>query len=85
MLGIGNVFEPRALDELFPDWRNEEDCPVKTKAGEDRFYWLTEKGQLPIPKAVMPPQLVVYLERDILLQQYNIMQLLMPVGMYISL
>lgn len=53
----GNVFEPRALDELFPDWRKEEDCPVKTKAGEDRFYWLTEKGQLPIPKAVMPPQL----------------------------
>ena len=25
----GNVFEPRALDELFPDWR-EQGAPVRT-------------------------------------------------------
>eukprot|EP00887_Chlorella_sp_A99_P007481 scaffold2.g7481.t1 len=28
----GNVLEPRALDELLPDWRNDPDCPIKVQA-----------------------------------------------------
>ena len=24
----GNVFEPRALDELLPEWRDMDDCPL---------------------------------------------------------
>ena len=37
----GNVFEPRALDELFPDWR-EMGAPVETEVTEDKFLFLTE-------------------------------------------
>ena len=36
----GAVFEPRALDELLPDWR-EQGAPLVTPAGEDRFLLLT--------------------------------------------
>ncbi len=52
----GNVFEPRALNELFPDWKNM-DAPLSTKAGDDRFMWLTEKSHLSIPNSLLPSQL----------------------------
>ena len=32
----GAVFEPRALDELIPDWK-ERGAPLNTPATEDRF------------------------------------------------
>jgi electron-transferring-flavoprotein dehydrogenase len=35
----GAVFEPRALDELFPDWR-ERGAPVTTPVTSERFEWL---------------------------------------------
>ena len=34
----GNVFETRALDELFPDWK-EMDAPLRTKVIDDKFYF----------------------------------------------
>lgn len=37
----GNVFEPRALNELIPDWK-EKGAPLTTPAKEDHFYFLTE-------------------------------------------
>lgn len=37
----GNVFDPKALDELVPGWREMEDVPVKLAANKDRFYALT--------------------------------------------
>src|ERR1700677_5128641 len=36
----GAVFEPRALDELFPDWR-KLDTPIKVPVIEDRFMFLS--------------------------------------------
>ena len=41
----GNVFEPTGLDELFPNWK-EQDAPVKTSVKGDDVYFLTsaEKG-----------------------------------------
>ena len=39
----GAVFEPRALDELIPDWR-ERGAPLNTPATEDRFLYLTENA-----------------------------------------
>ena len=39
----GNVFEPRALDELIPDWR-EKGAPLTTAATEDKFLFLTESA-----------------------------------------
>jgi electron-transferring-flavoprotein dehydrogenase len=49
----GAVLEPRALDELLPDWR---DSPpdLATPAGEDRFMLLTETRAFRLPT---PPQM----------------------------
>ena len=50
----GCVFEPRALDELYPQWR-EEGAPVKTAVnGENIHYLLGEKKSLPVPGLLLP-------------------------------
>jgi electron-transferring-flavoprotein dehydrogenase len=46
----GNVFEPRAMNELFPDWRTMENPPpLDTPVHSDTFYFLTEKSHLTMP------------------------------------
>jgi len=45
----GACLETRALDELFPDWKEDEDCPVTTKVTHDKFALLTKRFQIPIP------------------------------------
>ena len=49
----GAVFEPRALNELIPDWR-ERGAPLVTPATEDRFLLLTRTRAVPLPT---PPQM----------------------------
>src|SRR3989440_13083687 len=49
----GAVFEPRALDELIPDWR-EQGAPLLTLAIEDRFLLLTSRRAWHLPT---PPQM----------------------------
>src|SRR5580704_16578361 len=49
----GAVFEPRALGELIPDWR-EQGAPLVTPAAEDRFLLLTKTRSLRLPT---PPQM----------------------------
>jgi len=49
----GAVVEPRALFELFPDWK-ERGAPLTTPAKRDKFYWLTESRALRLPT---PPQM----------------------------
>ncbi len=49
----GAVLEPRALDELLPDWK-ALGAPLNTPAGEDRFLFLTEKWAIKLPT---PPQM----------------------------
>src|SRR5258707_6538516 len=44
----GAVFEPRALDELIPDWR-ERGAPLNTPASDDRFLYLTRNRALRLP------------------------------------
>ena len=34
----GNVFETKALDELIPNWRNEN-APIKTKVSKEKFLF----------------------------------------------
>lgn len=48
----GNVFEPRALNELIPDWK-EKGAPLTTPAVEDRFFFLTENSSIPLPPVPM--------------------------------
>ena len=49
----GNVFEPRALNELIPDWA-ERGAPLDTPAKEDDFFFLTKKHSFQLPT---PPSL----------------------------
>ena len=49
----GAVLEPRALDELLPDWK-ALGAPLNTPAGEDRFLFLTERKAFRLPT---PPQM----------------------------
>jgi electron-transferring-flavoprotein dehydrogenase len=49
----GAVFDPRALDELIPDWR-ERGAPLDTPATEDRFLYLTARRAWRLPT---PPQM----------------------------
>ena len=49
----GAVIEPRALDELIPDWR-ERGAPLDTAATEDHLLYLTERRAWPLP---VPPQM----------------------------
>ncbi len=44
----GAVFEPRALNELIPDW-SEKGAPLHTKATKDKFLFLTKNKALPFP------------------------------------
>src|ERR1700687_4320414 len=41
----GAVFEPRALNELIPDWR-ERAAPLNTPASDDRVLYLTKNTAL---------------------------------------
>ncbi len=51
----GAVVDPRALDELLPDWRTD-DCPMAQTPVTDNWHWyLTRTARLPIPHALMPP------------------------------
>lgn len=49
----GAVMEPRALNELIPDWK-DKGAPLLTPAGEDRFLFLTQGKayQLPTPPSM---------------------------------
>ncbi|MDQ8022393.1 MAG: electron transfer flavoprotein-ubiquinone oxidoreductase [Moraxellaceae bacterium] len=49
----GAVFDPRALDELLPDWKNLG-APVDTPVSEDRFYFLGQDGGQRVPTALLP-------------------------------
>ncbi len=50
----GAVFEPRPLDELFPDWR-ERGAPVTVPVTGDDFYFLTSAdGALRVPDILVP-------------------------------
>ncbi|MEN3951152.1 electron transfer flavoprotein-ubiquinone oxidoreductase [Iodidimonas sp. SYSU 1G8] len=52
----GAVFEPRALSELLPDWK-ERGAPLETPCKQDKFMYLTEKGSVSFPTFIMPPVL----------------------------
>lgn len=51
----GAVVDPKALDELLPDWR-EQGCPMAEVPVTDNWHWvLTATGKLEIPHWPMPP------------------------------
>ncbi|KIP03278.1 hypothetical protein PHLGIDRAFT_31870 [Phlebiopsis gigantea 11061_1 CR5-6] len=50
----GAVIEPRALNELLPDWQSRDGHPLTQPAGESSMRWFTERWSVPIPH---PPQM----------------------------
>ncbi|KAF8402360.1 hypothetical protein HHK36_013314 [Tetracentron sinense] len=44
----GNVFEPRALDELLPQWRQDE-APINIPVSSDKFCLLTKDRSFSLP------------------------------------
>ena len=49
----GTVLDNRAVEELFPDWK-ERGAPVKTPAIEDRVLYLTQTKAYAFPLSIMP-------------------------------
>jgi electron-transferring-flavoprotein dehydrogenase len=50
----GAVFDPRALDELIPDWR-EQDCPMAATPVTENHHWvLTKSKKMAIPHIATP-------------------------------
>jgi len=50
----GAVMDPRALDELIPDWR-ERDAPAAATVAEEYFMLLSERRAWRIPHYLLPP------------------------------
>jgi len=51
----GAVMDPRAMDELLPDWR-DGDCPMAQTPVTDNWHWvLTRGGKIALPHFIMPP------------------------------
>ena len=49
----GAIMDPRALSELFPDWKGM-DAPLNTAVSEDRFLMLTGASDIRIPNWMLP-------------------------------
>ncbi len=50
----GAVIDPKALNELIPDWK-EKGAPLETPVTADRFLLVGPQGELPLPVFAMPP------------------------------
>jgi len=49
----GAVMDPRAMNELFPDWK-EKGAPLNVPVSEDRFLFLTDKKSFKTPNFMLP-------------------------------
>ena len=49
----GAVIDPRALSELFPDWK-DQGAPLDTPVSQDRFLFLTQSGSFGVPRWMLP-------------------------------
>ncbi|MFM0632952.1 NAD(P)/FAD-dependent oxidoreductase, partial [Paraburkholderia xenovorans] len=49
----GAVMDPRALNELVPDWK-EKGAPLTVEVTEDKFLFLTETGSKSVPTWALP-------------------------------
>src|SRR5215212_6254873 len=49
----GAVMDPRALNELFPNWQ-ELNAPLNAPVTEDRFLFLTKSGSHKVPDFLLP-------------------------------
>ncbi|MBO9671439.1 MAG: electron transfer flavoprotein-ubiquinone oxidoreductase [Sphingobium sp.] len=51
----GAVVDPKALDELLPDWRTSG-CPIaEVPVSDNQHWWLTAGGKMAMPHMMLPP------------------------------
>jgi electron-transferring-flavoprotein dehydrogenase len=50
----GAVLDPRALNELIPDWKTKG-APLDTEVTDDRFCFFTRAGAITLPHIIFPP------------------------------
>ena len=51
----GAVFDPKAIDELLPDWR-DNGCPMADVAVTENHHWvLSAGGKSDLPEFLLPP------------------------------
>jgi electron-transferring-flavoprotein dehydrogenase len=50
----GAVIDPKALNELIPDWR-DKGAPLETAVTDDRFCFFTRTAAITIPHLLFPP------------------------------
>jgi electron-transferring-flavoprotein dehydrogenase len=53
----GAVMDPKALTELFPDWK-ERGAPLNTAVSEDKVLFLTETGARKAPNGLLPDSFI---------------------------
>ncbi|MFC4350660.1 electron transfer flavoprotein-ubiquinone oxidoreductase [Fodinicurvata halophila] len=51
----GAVLEPRALNELIPDWK-DKGAPLNVPVADEKFLFLTETKSYSLPVPLLPPQ-----------------------------
>ncbi|RVT40831.1 electron transfer flavoprotein-ubiquinone oxidoreductase [Sphingobium algorifonticola] len=51
----GAVIDPKALDELLPDWRTSGCSLAEVPVTDNRHWMLSEKGQFSMPHLLLPP------------------------------
>ncbi len=51
----GAVVDPKGLDELLPDWR--EQAPSEAPVSKDELWWLTKHGKIAFPGPLVPPMM----------------------------
>jgi electron-transferring-flavoprotein dehydrogenase len=49
----GAVMDPRALNELIPDWK-AKNAPLETPVSEDRFLLLSRNAARQVPNSLLP-------------------------------
>ncbi|MBL8470308.1 MAG: electron transfer flavoprotein-ubiquinone oxidoreductase [Rhodocyclaceae bacterium] len=49
----GAIMDPRAIDELFPDWK-ELGAPLETAVADDCFLFLSDSGGFQVPNFLLP-------------------------------
>ena len=51
----GAILQPTAMDELFDDWRNNAECPVKVNVKKESVKFMTNEKSFNIPSFLIPP------------------------------
>lgn len=50
----GAVIDPKAINELMPDWQ-DKGCPLETPVTQEKFLYMNAKGSFSLPVWAMPP------------------------------